>query len=608
MDEYNFLSSSDSDLDDDDTISVNKLTNLISLSLKKNLKYFYFIKGEILIGNNKKLISSRSGHFYFNIKDTKLDITLDCMLWKSTYEKNEKLKYICDNVINGDIVKVKIHIDHWKIKNKISIVVYDIEKQDDIGSFFNKRDQLFIKYKKLGYFNEKKNISLEKIKNIGLITAFGREAMSDFLKALKNRAFFGNIYIKPCIVQGSKCSKEITKAIYEFNKEKKVDIIIITRGGGSILDLWEFNDEKIIQAIYESKLPIGCGIGHEKDNTLCDHVCDISASTPTSIANTITLNKINYNDNLLIYKNNIQKMIYQIFEKQVNRLNNFINKFNNLSNCYLNKLDYNYNNLINKIKSDINYHLSENKINNIKYEKLIINSINQFTKLNDKKIIIELNDGIVECVLSSINIVKKHNNNKVKNRMKDLSKFIENINLDKIKIKTYKKLNYYNFINNYNIFELDIKDKILFLISEINKKKKYIKKINNNLNGSFKLKKNYELYHKYYNDLSNILSKIDKYDDLINIYDILVIMKKHLFYIDISIKDIFNYKKKLSGNINIITNFISDLQLNKNIINYKLLEKYKKCIKILNYNIELYGKSYINIFKNNINITNSVKI
>ena len=147
--------------------------------------------------------------------------------------------------------------------------------------------------------------------------------MNDFIKKLIDRNFTGNIYVKSSSVQGNKCSTDICNGITHFNEKKNVDIIIITRGGGSITDLWEFNNENIIKAIHNSKLPIGCGIGHEKDYTICDDVCDITASTPTSIAYSITSDK-----HLITNLHNNKDDILQIIDNKLELSERFSSKIN----------------------------------------------------------------------------------------------------------------------------------------------------------------------------------------------------------------------------------------------------------------------------------------
>jgi exodeoxyribonuclease VII large subunit len=161
----------------------------------------------------------------------------------------------------------------------------DIMQPDGIGSLYLAFEQLKNRLRDEGLFDEIYKKSIPRFpKRIGIITSKTGAAVRDIINVATRRMPNVQILLYPTLVQGSEASADLTKAVEYFNIENNVDVIIIGRGGGSIEDLWAFNDENLARAIFKSQIPVISGVGHEIDFTICDFVADIRAATPSQAA------------------------------------------------------------------------------------------------------------------------------------------------------------------------------------------------------------------------------------------------------------------------------------------------------------------------------------
>ena len=246
------------------------------LSNDENLKFIY-VKGEI---SNFKMASN--GHFYFSLKDEKSMIS--AMMFSGYASKNTFTPE------NGQEVVVFGSIDAYPGRGTYQIIVY---KMDEVGA-----GQALLELEKLkkklleeGLFDEsrKRKINLYP-KAIGVITAPNSAAIKDILYNLKRRYPIADIYVFDSAVQGDNAPKELLKA-FELAQTYPLDTLLIGRGGGASEDLSAFNDENLVRAIANSKMPVIACIGHEIDSTLVDYVADKRASTPTGAAELATVDR-----------------------------------------------------------------------------------------------------------------------------------------------------------------------------------------------------------------------------------------------------------------------------------------------------------------------------
>ncbi|KON87102.1 exodeoxyribonuclease VII large subunit [Sporosarcina globispora] len=229
------------------------------------------VKGEI---SNFKLHSS--GHMYFTLKDEKARI-LAVMFAGNT--RNMKFR-----PENGMKVLVRGAISVYESSGQYQIYVQEMQP-DGIGELYLAYEQLKEKLEKEGFFSPayKKNIPRYP-KTVAVITSPTGAAIRDILITLKRRYPIANILIYPALVQGNQAAPSIVKAINEANSSVEADVLIIGRGGGSIEELWAFNEEAVARAIFKSEIPIISAVGHETDFTIADFVADLRAPTPTGAA------------------------------------------------------------------------------------------------------------------------------------------------------------------------------------------------------------------------------------------------------------------------------------------------------------------------------------
>ena len=271
----------------------------------ENLNLVY-LKGEI---SNFK--NHTTGHLYFTIKDESSRI-LAVMFRNNAL----KLKF---TPVDGSKVLVIGRIGVYEASGNYQIYVEEM-MEDGIGNLALEFEKLKKKLSQKGYFNEEYKKPIPKFpKKIGIITATTGAAIRDIITTINRRYRNVELYIFPCLVQGVGAKEDIVRNINIANTFP-LDVLIVGRGGGSIEDLWAFNEEIVADAIFKSKIPIISAVGHEIDFTISDFVADLRAPTPTAAAelavpNTIDL--INYINQLSIRRN---KSIINIINKKYEKL------------------------------------------------------------------------------------------------------------------------------------------------------------------------------------------------------------------------------------------------------------------------------------------------
>ncbi|PCJ20335.1 MAG: exodeoxyribonuclease VII large subunit [Candidatus Cloacimonadota bacterium] len=248
--------------------SVSELTSFIKIHLESKFPTLY-VEGEV---SNLSLQSS--GHIYFTLKDGGASIS--CVMFRSSTRNGaEFLKHGKKICIVGSLRVYEPRGSYQIIASRV-----ELKGQGDLFSEFEKRKA---DYENRGWFDSaiKKEFPLFP-KKIAIITSPTGAVIKDFYNVVKRRQPNGLlIHLYPVRVQGSEAAKEIKNAIELINNKKEEDLIVIARGGGSIEDLWAFNEKEVVEAIFYSDLPIISAIGHETDFTLSDFVADKRASTPS---------------------------------------------------------------------------------------------------------------------------------------------------------------------------------------------------------------------------------------------------------------------------------------------------------------------------------------
>ena len=248
-------------------LTVSELTKEIKLSLESNFSKVSII-GEI--SNFKQHIS---GHWYFNLKDA--EAVINCTMWKGFNQ------YVFFTPQNGMKVILNGKITVYLPRGNYQIDARSM-KPAGLGELQEAFERLKQKLEAEGLFDEEHKREIPSFpKKIGIVTAIDGAALRDMISVANRRYPLLEIVIAPATVQGSGAAESIVNCIMRLNKEKDIDTIIVARGGGSIEDLWGFNEQIVARAIYSSKIPVISGVGHETDFTISDYIADLRAPTPS---------------------------------------------------------------------------------------------------------------------------------------------------------------------------------------------------------------------------------------------------------------------------------------------------------------------------------------
>lgn len=252
-----------------------------------------YVKGEI---SNLKIHSS--GHVYFSLKDR--ESRIKCVMFKSSFSR---LKFLPEE---GMQVIVRGYLSIFERDGQYQLYAEGMIAEG-AGELYKAYEQLKNRLEIEGLFDKEHKKPLPLLPGkVGIVTSATGAALRDMVSIGRRRNPNIDIYLYPALVQGDKASEEICEGINYFNKFNKVDVIIVGRGGGSIEELWCFNEEIVARAIYESDIPVVSAVGHETDFTIADFAADVRAATPSAAAELVFPDK----QQLLSYINKLQSHIY----------------------------------------------------------------------------------------------------------------------------------------------------------------------------------------------------------------------------------------------------------------------------------------------------------
>ena len=277
----------------------------LSLIIKEMLEgVFVQVKVEGEISNLK---TASSGHIYFDLKDQ--DALISVVLFRS-YARGVKLE-------EGLKVQISGEISCYIKQGRYQLLAKEITTQSK-GNLFLEFEKLKEKLLKEGLFDEDKKLPLPKFpKRIGVVTSPTGAAIRDILSILGRRATGLEIIIAPCLVQGEEAKHEIVQALKNLNNLKpKIDVILLGRGGGSMEDLWAFNEEPVVRAVASSKIPVISCVGHETDFTLTDFAASLRAPTPSAAAELV----VETSSSLIERVNQLNKNLIQALTIKYERL------------------------------------------------------------------------------------------------------------------------------------------------------------------------------------------------------------------------------------------------------------------------------------------------
>ncbi len=283
-----------------DALTVSALNAQVRQLLENNLQNIW-VSGEI-----SNLTRAASGHFYFNLKDDKAQVR--CALFKGYATK------LTTVLTEGTQVELTGNITLYEARGEYQITVTQV-RFSGLGRLFEAFEKLKKQLQTEGLFEASRKKALPDYPRvIGIVTSPAAAALRDVVSTLKRRMGNPQIILYPTPVQGALSELSIARAIEEANKQADVDVLIVCRGGGSIEDLWAFNEEITARAIANSAIPVISGVGHETDFTIADFVADVRAPTPTAAAELVSYDRQQLLQQLAQYQYTLEQLLKRRYE------------------------------------------------------------------------------------------------------------------------------------------------------------------------------------------------------------------------------------------------------------------------------------------------------
>ena len=257
-----------------------------------------WVQGEI-----SNLSRPASGHIYFTLKDA--SSALKCVIWKQSAWR------MLLTLQNGMAVEAHGGVSIYERDGQYQLYV-DAVRLTGEGALYQEFLRLKARLEAEGLFAvERKRLLPERPASIGVVTSASGAALQDILNTLRRRYPLVKVILAACAVQGEEAPPQLVKALEMLNTQNEVEVILVARGGGSLEDLWAFNDEEVVRAIANSTIPVITGIGHETDFTLSDFAADVRAATPTAAAEQAVPDATDLREQLLIQANTLVYTLQQ---------------------------------------------------------------------------------------------------------------------------------------------------------------------------------------------------------------------------------------------------------------------------------------------------------
>lgn len=283
-------------------LQVSELTKKVRFILESELNTVW------LTGEISNFIAAGSGHWYLSLKDSNSQVK--CAMFKGN---NRRVRI---SPSNGQQVLVKARVSLYEPRGDFQLIIEQMEDAGE-GLLRQRFEQLKQKLNALGMFSNahKKDIPAH-IRRVGVVTSPTGAAVKDILSVLQRRNPSIEVIIYPALVQGNLAQNDICYAINKANARNECQVMIVGRGGGSLEDLWPFNEESVVQAIYNSNIPIISAVGHEIDTTLSDYAADMRAATPSAAAELVSADTSELSNKVVLLK---QRLVKQMSVKLVNQ-------------------------------------------------------------------------------------------------------------------------------------------------------------------------------------------------------------------------------------------------------------------------------------------------
>ncbi len=276
----------------DEFFTVSGLNNFIRDVLRSGFPQALWVCGEV------QELREKSNHLYFTLSEKDKDSNqvvskIGVTVWANTRPKIDAILKKAENAfqLKDDIeVKLLCKVDFYPPFGQIRLIVESIDPIYTLGKIAQDRQRLIATLKQKGILDKNKQLELPRVPlNIGLVTSYDSAAYHDFTDELKRSGYAFKIFLTDAIMQGKNAETSIVNAINTLNAMENLDLLVITRGGGSITDLACFDSEKIVMAVAASNLPLISGIGHEINTTITDLSAHTFAKTPTAVAQLLVL-------------------------------------------------------------------------------------------------------------------------------------------------------------------------------------------------------------------------------------------------------------------------------------------------------------------------------
>lgn len=287
-------------------LTVSELNRLAREILEMSFPLFW-VSGEI-----SNFTRAASGHWYFSLKDAGAQVR--CVMFKG------RNSYVDFMPREGDKIEARATVTLYEARGDFQLTVEFIQKAG-LGTLFEAFERLKKTLSAEGLFDAATKRPIPKFPNaIGIVTSADAAALRDVLTTLKRRNPNIPVIIYPTPVQGKGSAERIAEAIDIANQRAEVDTLIVCRGGGSLEDLWSFNEEIVARAVYQSQIPIISGVGHETDFTICDFVADLRAATPTAAAELACTDSLAIRNQLHVYAQSIRQRLEKRLQMEAQRL------------------------------------------------------------------------------------------------------------------------------------------------------------------------------------------------------------------------------------------------------------------------------------------------
>jgi exodeoxyribonuclease VII large subunit len=295
-----------------DTCTVAELTTYIREWFDSNEQLQdVWVEGEV-----SNFTRASSGHLYFTLKDSAAQIK--CVMWRSSVERQTTIPQ------NGDAVLVHGAVSVYEA-NGVYQLYADRIRPLGVGNLYQQFEELKKRLSDEGIFDDERKRPIPEFpRQIGVVTSPEAAAFQDVQNVLRRRYPLVEVILSPSQVQGEAAPAQIVRALERLNQHSQVDVILVCRGGGSIEDLWAFNDERVARAIVASRIPVVSGVGHETDFTIADFAADLRAPTPSAAAEVMTPNIDDLRDDVDRLRRDLTvSMASRIQELRANLLDKF---------------------------------------------------------------------------------------------------------------------------------------------------------------------------------------------------------------------------------------------------------------------------------------------